>query len=103
MEHLCFSYATATRGRRVVTKAQEKEGGEEGPLQETAKPFYATIQFWLQAAVVILTFGFVDAGYGVACVSMSPSKIEGLGFWNLKHWFLPWTCYSMEPYMLISI
>lgn len=75
MEHLGSSYATATRGRRVVTKAQEK-GGEEGPLQETAKPFYATIQFWLQAAVVILTFGFVDAGYGVACVSMSPSKLR---------------------------
>lgn len=53
--------AAFTKGRRgVVVKAQEKDEG--GTQVDGAKPFYAGLEFWIQVAVVILTFGFVDAG-----------------------------------------
>lgn len=50
-----------TQGRRgVEVKGQENEEG--GPQVDDEKPFYAALEFWIQVAVVILTFGFVDAG-----------------------------------------
>lgn len=48
------------RRRRVVLKAQEKDEG--GPQVDDSKPFYAALEFWIQVSVVVLTFGFVDAG-----------------------------------------
>jgi hypothetical protein len=41
-------------------KAQEND--EVGQELDEQKPFYAALEFWIQVAVVILTFGFVDAG-----------------------------------------
>lgn len=46
--------------RGVLLKAQENE---EGGVDDAGKPFYAASEFWIQVAVVILTVGFVDAGY----------------------------------------
>lgn len=40
-------------------KAREND---EGGVDDS-KPFYAASEFWIQVAVVILTVGFVDAGY----------------------------------------
>ena len=49
------------QGRRgILVKAQENDEG--GPQVDDSKPFYAALEFWIQVAVVILTFGFVDAG-----------------------------------------
>lgn len=44
----------------MLVKAQENDKG--GPQVDENKPFYAALEFWIQVAVVILTFGFVDAG-----------------------------------------
>lgn len=52
---------SSSRSRGIqVPKSQKKddEGGVADP-----KPFYAALEFWIQVAVVVLTFGFVDAGY----------------------------------------
>ena len=44
----------------ITVKAQENDEG--GPQADDNKSFYAALEFWIQVAVVILTFGFVDAG-----------------------------------------
>ncbi|XP_024400008.1 uncharacterized protein [Physcomitrium patens] len=50
-----------SRKRRVIATAQERD---EDRLQGGGeKPFYAAIEFWIQAALVVVAFGFVDAGY----------------------------------------
>lgn len=49
------------QGRRGgPVKSQENDKG--GQEMDEKKPFYAALEFWIQVAVVILTFGFVDAG-----------------------------------------
>ncbi|KAG0620860.1 hypothetical protein M758_4G250200, partial [Ceratodon purpureus] len=45
----------------LLVKSQEND--KVGPQVDDNKPFYAALEFRIQVAVVILTLGFVDAGY----------------------------------------
>lgn len=51
--------SSRSRGIQVV-KSQKKD--DEGGVKTDPKPFYAALKFWIQVAVVVLTFGFLDAG-----------------------------------------
>lgn len=80
------------RKERSVTKAQEEDREKSG-VDDSETPFFATVEFWLQAAIVVLTFGFVDAGYVLLWFSLF-CELQG-PFLFSKSWctserFLDW-------------